>query len=95
VAGFLCLDELLRLRESDSNKSNKNGEAGSDPEDNLPAVGRVAYAKVGASSQNITEGVSLLQDTTHETTSICTIYVRLLSPKARVIKILTGSSQVP
>jgi hypothetical protein len=67
---LLCLDELLRLGEADADKSDSNGETGSDPEDSLPCVGCSSNSQVGAGSEHVTERVSLLEDTTHETTSV-------------------------
>ena len=77
LAQLLCLDELLGLGEANTDKTNEDGEASTDPEDNLPGVGLTTDTKVGASSENITERVTLLENTRHQTTCVDTKVVSM------------------
>ena len=72
LALLLCIKELLGFGEANADKTNEDGETGTDPEDSLPGVCRVTYTQVGASGENITERVTLLEDTRHKTTSVDT-----------------------
>lgn len=46
-------NELLGLWETDSQETNSDGEARSDPEDGLPGLNTASDAKIAASSNNI------------------------------------------
>lgn len=70
VATFLRLDKLLGLGEAATDETNTDGKASGDPEDSLPGFDCTSDAKIGASGEHITHGVTLLQDTRHEAASI-------------------------
>lgn len=94
VASLLCLKELLRLRKQDTDETNSDRESSTNPEDRLPGVGSSTNTQVGTGSENVTEGVTLLQDTAHKTTSVGSRFVSGFDWRGfRVM--LTGSSQVP
>ena len=38
LASFLCFDELVRLREAQTDQANNDGKSSTDPEHNFPAV---------------------------------------------------------
>lgn len=56
-------DELLRFREGDANETDKDTESCADPEHCLPGVCAATNTQVGAGSKDISETVTLLEDT--------------------------------
>jgi len=67
---LLGFQELLGLGEQTSGKTDRDGEASCDPEDSLPCLCCTTDTKIGAGSEHISERVSLLQDTRHQTSCI-------------------------
>ena len=77
MTSLLRLEELLRLWEEDADETNCDRETGADPEHRLPGVGCATDTQVGTRGKDVTERVTLLQDTTHETTSVDTADVSI------------------
>lgn len=65
------LNELLGLRKTAANKTNTDREAGCNPENDLPGFDCTADSEIGTCSEDIAHRISLLQDTRHQTASIC------------------------
>lgn len=70
LSGFLSSDELLRLWEQATDETGCERESGGDPEDRLPGLRRTSDTKIGASREDETERVTLLQNSAHQTTGI-------------------------
>jgi len=72
LAFLLRLDELLGLGEEDTDEANGEGSASTDPEEDLERVGCGTLggeSKGKCGGEEVTEGVTLLEDTGEETTS--------------------------
>ena len=66
----LGTNELLGFGEEEADDSNSNGQSGADPEDGFPGLGRASDTEIGTGGDDITERVTLLEDSRHETSSI-------------------------
>lgn len=69
-ASFLCFDELLRLRKENTNEADGDREASADPKYRLPGFDGIADTQISTRGENVAEGVTLLKDTAHQTTSV-------------------------
>jgi hypothetical protein len=69
-SGLASFDELPGLGEEAADDADADGDAGSDPEDGLPAVVGTADTEIGACGAHVAEGIPLLEDTRHQTAGI-------------------------
>lgn len=76
LAGLLGVDEDLGFGEAETNETDTDREASSDPEDSLPRLGGATNTEVGTGGDNVAKGVALLHDAGHETASIGPEFVR-------------------
>lgn len=67
---LLGLQELFALREQQSGESDGHGQASGNPENSLPCLGCSSHTEIGAGCEDVPKGVSLLQDTGHQTSCV-------------------------
>lgn len=68
---FAGCDELWGLGEESTNQTDTDREAGTDPEDSFPGIGTATDTEVATGGDHIAEGIALLKDTGHKTSSVC------------------------
>lgn len=70
LASLARLNEKLRFREAHADQADSDRKSSSDPEDSLPCLDVATHTEVCTSRADIAEGVALLENTRHETSSV-------------------------